>query len=564
MLPPLSDDASGLVRSIEERFSASPEEKREIHEGLLPEITSRALGSAVYSGRIWTTRSFDELGRLPLTDYHWIHECMARHGKEKCLLAPSVVAFRTSGSTGDPKEFFYGEEDIERILSDYRLYTHMIGFRKGMAGWNLSGAPPDVSGYIVDKVKGAMAMGGPTTLLKDDRDLVRALKEVSKQGRIDMVASGALIVYLVGKMSREPDFLPGIIVDKIVRTYHLPRPLARLVAKLYLRGIDADALSAFADDVSLGITFAESLDAYQDELDRCYPKLRLFDIYGSTENPLMAGQIVHGVRTLGVMTGTIIPELIPAGSLNSGHVDDDRPPSAVPWYEWKAGMKGELVITRPGQCLPLVRYPTGDLIEVLDPARTDRVTVLDARIDICLPHIRVLGRTADTLDYGDQDESGNFMGVKIYSRFVNETLYGKGGVKWWELYNVRDSPARLVMAVIPEKEPLDRARFGAEVKRRLLGEQTDVPQMFEIACDLRRFDIIVLRANAYDVIQAEIDRRVKAGRSIGQMKPKHIYKVDGMQAFREVMRERYEYELPLPSELPLPLEPRFGVAGEQL
>ena len=531
---------------------------------MLSEITSHAMASAVYSGRICTARSFDELGRLPLTDYHWIHECMERHGHEKCFLAPSVVAFRTSGSTGDPKEFFYGEEDIERILSDYRLYAYMIGFRKGMAGWNLSGAPPDVSGYVVDRVKNAMGMDGLTTLLKDDRDLVKALKEVSKQGRIDMVASGALIVYLVGKISREPDFLPGLIVDKIVRTYHLPRPLAKLVAKLYLRGIDPDALNAFAENVSLGITFAESLDAYQAELDRFYPKLRLFDIYGSTENPLMAGQTVHGIRTLGVMTNAIIPELIPAGSIRSGNIDSDHPPRTVPWYEWKAGMKGELIITRPGQCLPLVRYPTGDLVEVLDPARTDRVAVLDARIDICLPHIRVLGRTADTLDHGSQDESGNFMGVKIYSRFVNETLYGKGGVKWWELYNVKDNPARLVMVIIPEKEPLDRARFGAEVKRRLLGEQTDVPQMFEIACDLRRFDIIVLRANAYDVIQAEIDRRVKAGRSIGQMKPKHIYKVDGMQTFREVMREKYEYELPLPDDLSTLLDPRFGVAGEQL
>jgi len=560
----LSDDISGLVRSIEERFSASPEERREAHERLLPEITSHALGSPVYSGRTYTVRSFEELERLPLTDYHRIHECMVQHGKEECLLAPPVVAFRTSGSTGDPKEFFYGDRDIDRILNDYRLYAYLIGFRKGMVGWNLSGAPPDVSGHIVDRVKDALEIDGPTTLLKDDRDLIKALKVISKAGQVDMMASGALIVYLVGKMSREPDFLPGLIVDKIVRNYHLPRPLAKLVAKLYLRGIDAQALSAVADNVSIGITFAESLDAYQAELDRFYPKLRLFDIYGSTENPLMAGQIVHGVRTLGIMTGAIIPELIPAGSPGFGAIDNDRPPRAVPWYEWKAGMKGELVVTRPGQCLPLVRYPTGDLIEVLDPFRTDRVTVFDSQIDISLPHIRVLGRTADSLDYGDQDESGNFMGVKIYSRFVNETLYGKGGVKWWELYNVRDNPARLVMVVIPEKEPLDRARFGAEIRKRLLGEQTDVPQMFEIACDLRRFDVIVLRPAAYDVIQAEIDRRVKAGRSIGQMKPKHIHKIDGMQAFREVLREKYEHELPLADDLSISPDPLLSVAEEQL
>ena len=559
-----NDDPSELLRSIEERFSLSPEERRKTQERLLPDITSRALGSSVYSGRIFTARSFEELGRMPLTDYEWIHKCMERDGKENCLLAPPVVSFRTSGSTGDPKEFFYGEEDIDRIMSDYRLYAHIIGFKSGMSGWNLSGAPPDVSGYIVDRVKDAIGLGGLSTLLKDDRDLIKALKAASKQERIDMVGSGALIIYLVGRMSREPDFLPDLIIDKIVRTYHLPRPLAKLAARLYLRGIDREALKAFADNVSVGISFAESLDTYRAELERCYPRLRLFDIYGSTENPIMASQFVHGARSLGVLTNAIIPEIIPSDALKVKEIDLECPPRSVPWYEWKAGMKGELIITRPGQCLPLVRYPTGDLIEVLDPRRTDRVTVFDTKIDICLPHIRVLGRTADTLDYGAHDESGNFMGVKIYSRFVNEALYSKGGVRWWELYNVRDTPARLVMVVIPEKDPLDRLRFRADVRKRLLDERTDVPQMFEIACELKRFDVIVLKADAFEVVQEEIDRRVKAGRSIGQMKPKHIYKIDGVQALRDLMREKYEYEFLLPDELPLPMDPGMGVAGEQV
>ena len=43
-----NDDPPELLRSIVERFSASPEERREAHEKLLPEITSRAFGSPVY------------------------------------------------------------------------------------------------------------------------------------------------------------------------------------------------------------------------------------------------------------------------------------------------------------------------------------------------------------------------------------------------------------------------------------------------------------------------------------------------------------------------------------
>jgi len=393
-------------------------------------------------------------------------------------------------------------------MTEYRLYSHIIGVTGKMQGWNLAGAPPDVSGYILEQLSRDLKVDGTTSLLRNDQDLIGALKQASKMERIDLVASAALVVYLVGRMSREPDFLPDLIIDKIKRTYHLPRPLARLVASIYLRNIDRDALRAFADNVSIGISFAESLDTYRAELDRCYPKLKIFDIYGSTENPIMASQIVQGAKGLGLLNSAIIAELIPSDELKVSELDPDNPPNAIPWYEWEKGMKGELVITRPGECLPLVRYPTGDIIEVLNPWQADRIDVLGTEMEIALPQIRVLGRTADTLDYDAHDEAGNFMGVKIYSRFVNEALYARGGVRWWELYNVRCTPARLVMVLIPEKEPLDRVRFVAEARRRLLEENPDVPQMFEIACDLKRFDIILLPASSFRVIQSEIDRRV--------------------------------------------------------
>jgi len=534
-----------LVRAIEDRFCASPAEQRERLERAIQDITARAVGSSAYAGRIETITSLDELGVLPLTPYEHIQEVMERDGQDRVLLAPPLVAFRTSGSTGAPKEFHYGPEDIERIIGDYRLFSHLIGVRRGMVGWNLAGAPPDVSGYLLDRLARDLGVTGTTSLLKDDRDLVRALKQGSKMERVDVVASGALVIYLVGRMSQEPEFLPGIVTDKVVRSYHLPRPLARAVAWLYLRGINTANLRAFADTVSVGISFAESLDTYRAELRRCYPRLQVFDIYGSTENPIMAAQLVKGAPGLATMVGAIIPELVPSEDIR---VASDHPPQAVPWYEWKAGMKGELVVTRPGQCLPLIRYPTGDVVEVLDPQHTDRIVVDGTAFDVTLPHIRVLGRTTDTLDYEAHDEAGNFMGVKIYSRFVNEALFGSSGVRWWELYNVRDVPARLAMVVIPEKDPADPKRFQADVRRRLLEERTDVPQMFEIACDLRRFDVIVLRADAFRVVQAEIDRRIKKGRSLGQLKPKHIYKIDGLNAFRRLMKEKYDYELPAPEK----------------
>lgn len=43
-----NDEPPELLRSIVERFSASPEERRGVHEKPLPEITSMAIGSPAY------------------------------------------------------------------------------------------------------------------------------------------------------------------------------------------------------------------------------------------------------------------------------------------------------------------------------------------------------------------------------------------------------------------------------------------------------------------------------------------------------------------------------------
>jgi hypothetical protein len=86
-------------------------------------------------------------------------------------------------------------------------------------------------------------------------------------------------------------------------------------------------------------------------------------------------------------------------------------------------MRGELILTRPGECLPLIRYPTGDMIEVMDPAYKFTIKLETTSLDITLPAIMSLSRTTNSVDYDSGDQNGNFFGFKVYSRQINDALF---------------------------------------------------------------------------------------------------------------------------------------------
>jgi phenylacetate-coenzyme A ligase PaaK-like adenylate-forming protein len=523
-----------------ESFVVSYEEHIRRQEGLLSEVTSRAMRSPVYSDRIHKVSTLEQLGELPFTHYETILDITDREGLERVLLGPVEHAFHTSGSTGKPKRFHYGKEDIQRIISDYAMVSRIIGIHPGLKGWNLGGPLPDISGFFLTGVGEHMRLTGSfSTLLKDDKDLIKALKRASKEEGVDIIASPALILYLIGRMSREPGFLNGLIEDKAIRSYHVPRPLAKLVRRLYLRGIDLEVLRRITEDVTIGISYAEPLNPYRGELSKCYPNLQIYDFYGSTENPIMAAQIDRSVNGLSIFINTIIPEIAAPEQVHKGRGDPHHIVKGTMWCDWEEGAVGELIITRPGQCLPLVRYPTGDIIQVLDPAHEIDLDLNGERYTFRLPLIRVLGRSVETLDFDAQDESGNYLGMKFYSRYVNEALHRSSNVRWWEMYNIKGTLARLAVVVIPERDPPDIKRFKNEIVHRLTEEDLDIPHSFQTANDLGKLEVIVLPSESYNAIQAEIDRRIREGRSYGQLKPKHIYVLSGDGEFEQVMMEKF-------------------------
>ena len=105
-----------LDEEIIRQLAVPYEQYRMRHEALLREITTCALSSPIYADRIRPVSTLEELGELPLTSYEHILECTEREGVDKVLLASVEQAFHTSGSTGKPKRFYYGKEDVQRIV----------------------------------------------------------------------------------------------------------------------------------------------------------------------------------------------------------------------------------------------------------------------------------------------------------------------------------------------------------------------------------------------------------------------------------------------------------------
>lgn len=528
---------STLKGEIELFLSRRPEDFERSHLEILNREVERARASPVYAQDMPDIGSWDDLQRLPAIGYDRMDEAFKKYGLERSLLAPADRYYHTSGYTGVSKRVYYSAKDIERMANSYALFGHLIGVRRGMTGWSIAGEEPLVSGPTLHNASKVLEADLMSTLLAQDTDLRKAVAKASRAERFDVMAGTPLLFYVIGRIAHEDDYFRSMIERAAKNNYHLPGPLARLAATLMLAGIDLGRLRENVRAVRIAITYAEPLSPYLGSLMDYYPDMKAYDVLGSTECPLIASQYSPGQKGLQLFLPGVIAELADPREVQRSK-KERTPLQAIPWTEWKAGMTGELIISRPGDCLPLLRYATGDQIEVVDPRCSTEVMLEDGVRQLVSPSIKVMGRSVDTLDFDAQDESGNYLGCKIYSRHIQEALQRSDNVRWWELYDVGGRPSRLVFLIIPERPVENEENFRRLVERKLLNECNDLLGTLKMGRDLDRLQVLVAKPSAYVHVQAEIDERAKAGRSLGQLKPKHIYRYEDESKFQERLRDR--------------------------
>ena len=528
-----------LEKETVRRFSPRFEEIRKYHDELLTTITNSIQGSCVYPD-MKVTHSAEELNDLPIVTHEIMARCMDEHGTERVLLHPPFKMWHTSGYTGRSKKFYYSQSDLDEMVTTWAAYAYLIGIRPEHSSWNFGGKEPMLSGTIIEEAAGRLKLKRRLfTPLACDMDFITALKRASRSPPSDVLAGTPLILYLIGRVAEDPEYIYNVVRKKVHEYYRLPKFLSDLVARGYLFRMDHANIRKMASGALIGMSYSEPLSPYLERLSEMYPSIRLYDVLGSTENPIIAGQISQDCEGLALMLSFVLPELADPEDVLRAKKDRSFIPKGRPWWEWEKGMVGELLLTRPGECMPLIRYATGDVIEVLDPAKEFNVDLERNKVKAVLPIIKVLSRSVDILDYEAKDEMGNFLGNKIYTRHVNDVLLTHPDVRWWELYNIKGSPGRLVMLIFPEREIGHIEDFRNEMKGRLVKDIDDLFNTFRVANDLDRLDVIIADHTAYQVIQDEIDGRAREGRSLGQLKPKHIFVIDDEGEFSRSISERF-------------------------
>lgn len=541
-----------ITENVKRLYCCSYEALKEYHARMLAGITESAGDSAVYRGRIKNVETLEGLSGLPMTCWRDVEQAIEREGFDHVYMSKPVKFWQTSGYSGKPKKIFYGGRDIEGMYMSILEMLFVTGaFESDMSVWNMGVGEPYLPGTLFDdcftkykdsaRIK-ADYVSEPAT---DEDGFVKSLKMISKVDGVNVLIAYPIMYYLISMSTGCPEWLEGKVSDAFRRLMVLPvrvlpASAGKAFAKFYLRKVDYRHIRHILETAKIGYVFGEPLGPYR--VADQYPSITFYNILGSTELLLQAFQATPEVADLSVVLKNFIPEIASVEDVEAAKNDPEHRLAAVPWYEWKKGMRGELVITRPGECLPLIRYPTGDYIEVTDPARTVTVNRGGVRFDITLPAIRILSRTMDMVDFDAPDQSGAFFGFKFYSKNLSDAMERAGNVKWWEFYKLHGGPGRYMLRVIPENEVRDRDTddFRKRIVAALLDENEDHSVSFSLAKELDALDIVIARPEAYEEIDRVIRQRIRQRQPLGRIKPRHIHTVASAEEYDRILKEKKE------------------------
>ncbi len=406
------------MRPLRPEVEAAPlGDLRAIEEGALRDgLAARAARSALYRDR-WAAagvdpsavRTYEDLQRLPYVRGADLREAWQRE-PDAMLVDPEVrLWFATSGTTGAPKWTPYGRWELsmleEVVLRDFQ----MVAAREAPHRWAIFATPaPFVSeaaayallfshvaaGHAVEylftsptQAEAALtflAQRRPTAVLGFPSLLLRIAEGVEAEAPAAARAS----------WRAEPSFRTavGALATRVmrIRPRHVYRP-------------------------EIGLFGGEPLAPYREALRSAWG-LRAYELYALTEYPCFHVECPEGAG-IHLWADWCIPELIPLKALEREESDPSAGEApAHHLFDAAPGAVGEFVFTSFGRALPLVRYRTGDVIEVIAVSRCG--------CGRTHPRIRVRGRRDDLVNLGV---------IRFSTADLERCLDGLPGVVAWQL-----------------------------------------------------------------------------------------------------------------------------------
>ncbi len=522
-------------------FCVPPDQRIENHKLLLTSISTQAAkAKLLYGDRFPTIGNPEDMSGLPVLTNNQITRTFSENNAESVLNTPHAYCWKTSGYSGISKTFYYSKEDAELFADIWAAYAWITGVRSNSSFWNFGSKKPMVSGELLELVRTRFITSGDIyTPIKNGMDFVKALKKASKSTGADVIAGPTIAYYLICRAVRDHQYMYESVERVLKNDMHLPSFLAKQTAKLILSGFNTKKLRQAMEHMYIGFSYAEPLSSYQEMIREHFPNLRMYDVYGSTEVPIIGATLNKTDDALALLMPALFAELADPLEIYKAKKNPGYGVKTIPWYKWKKGMTGELVISRPGTALPLFRYATGDLLQIEEPIRlfTPETAVLypeELSEPVPAPAIRVIARSADVIDFETDEEMGSFMGKKIYTPQIQQAILSLHNIAWWELFRVRKGdkgPGPLIFLIYPEHIPENAVSFAAEVREVLMYKTHDETETIKSADSMGLLEIRITHPDAFSEIQSEIMDKIDTSSSLGQLKPRHIFTVENRADF---------------------------------
>jgi phenylacetate-CoA ligase len=426
------------------------------------DITSNASASALYRDA-WREAGVElspitnrrELKCLPYINSTSIKQAHAKYELDDIVNIAKVRLWAcTSGTTGVAKWVPYSDADL--ILFEHVLMRNFyLRGKKGKVHRVLAFTSP--APFIGDALTNLGILAQTRYGLRQEiipQIIPLGLGEaggvinLARQRRVDVLVS------FPGIAMRMAEEISSRIKIEVDRQYHETKSLKFLLARLYF-GLKKPRVQD-ALKFRYGLFSGESITPYREAIRKNYG-LEPFEIYTFTEFPCLNMECKQhdGIH---IWSDCCIPEIIPLQELEKEESIAGYHPGAMFLDEAPMGMQGEYVITTFSQALPLVRYRTSDLVQVVSTSRCG--------CGRTHPRIKVLHRLDDIINMGL---------IRFTIQEIENALAAvnqHGAVDKWQIRLERRGYKPAPVMIIQGKNLNDPEAFVAEVKGQLSSIKT--------------------------------------------------------------------------------------------
>jgi phenylacetate-CoA ligase len=400
-------------------------------------LINRAYDSALYRSS-WHKAGFApssiqnraDLRQVPYLTGSRLRDAFATYAIEDILTSQSVrFWYCTSGTTGSPKWIPYTDADLDVCEQTILRSMWLIGMDQSRLTWfNLVTPAPFISDGAAHFGIFAEMLGG-----LQNEHISSSPTEVTTSLPLASARKPNVLSAFPSVAARIAEAFPEAALAETRRRFQERKNLPNLAAMLLARfkGIRVrDVIK-----IRYGIFSGESLAPYRQTIIDHYG-LEPYEVYACTEFLCFNVECPYhcGIH---IWLDACIAEIIPQQELDKEENTAGYIPQALFLDEVPIGTMGEYVLTTFGEALPLVRYRTSDLLEVVGTER--------CRCGRTHPRVRVLRRLDDVVN----------MGLVRFSILEVEACLGQvshsGKVINWQLRLERESykpkPMLLIKAV---------------------------------------------------------------------------------------------------------------------